>query len=130
MRLNSGFDTMFTIFPLIEYGIFERKGLISHILSNQKGENSAFSLLIGWKLRPFPENNLLYSSRCDQYLYLSISNDNLKSTPYSETYLSVTTSRLWQDRMSVAGNTLHWLEDLIITIIDDELLILVSMFCF
>ena len=44
---------------LIEHGIF---GEGSHILTNQKQENGAFSLLIGRNMRPFPENTVLYKS--------------------------------------------------------------------
>ena len=42
---------------LIEYEIF---GEGSQISTNQKRENSAFSHLVGWNLRPFPENFVLY----------------------------------------------------------------------
>ena len=37
----------------LEYGIF---GEGSQISTNQKRERTVFSLLIGWNLRPFPEN--------------------------------------------------------------------------
>ena len=42
---------------VIEYGI---PGEGSQISTNQKGESTVFSLLIGRNLRPFPENTLLY----------------------------------------------------------------------
>ena len=42
-----------------EYGIF---GEGSHILTNQKRDNCAFSLLIDRNMRPFPENTVLYWS--------------------------------------------------------------------
>ena len=42
----------------IEYGIF---GEGFHILTNQKGESTVFSLVIGRNLRPFPDNTVLYS---------------------------------------------------------------------
>ena len=44
---------------VIEYGIF---GEGSHISTNQKLENGAFSLLIGRNMSPFPENAVLYWS--------------------------------------------------------------------
>ena len=46
------------LFSFIEYGII---GEVSQILTNQKRENSAFSLLIGRNLRPFPNNFVLYT---------------------------------------------------------------------
>ena len=42
----------------IEYGIF---GEVSQISTNQKRENSAFSLLIGQNMRPFSENTVFYT---------------------------------------------------------------------
>ena len=49
------------LIKLIEYGIF---GEGSHIPTNQRRENGAFSLLIGRNMRPFPENTVLYKVRC------------------------------------------------------------------
>ena len=43
---------------VIEYEII---GEGSQISTNQKRENSAFSLLIGRNLRPFPDNFVLYN---------------------------------------------------------------------
>ena len=42
----------------IEHGII---GEGSQILTNQKRENSAFSILIGRNLRPFPDNTVLFT---------------------------------------------------------------------
>ena len=44
---------------VIEYEIIGEGFQIS---TNQKPGNSAFSLLIGWNLRPFPDNFVLYSA--------------------------------------------------------------------
>ena len=43
---------------VIEHGLF---GEGSHISTNKKQENSAFSFLIGCKLGPLPENIVLYN---------------------------------------------------------------------
>ena len=42
---------------VLEYGIFEEGPQIS---TNQKRENTAFSLLIGRNMRPFPKITVLY----------------------------------------------------------------------
>ena len=41
----------------IEYGIF---GEGSQVSTNQKRKCTVLTLLIGWNLRPFPENTVLY----------------------------------------------------------------------
>ena len=47
---------------VIECGIFG-EGSHSHISTNQKLENCAFSLLIGRNMRPFPKKTVLYNYR-------------------------------------------------------------------
>ena len=55
--IDRGKHISFWFFMVIEYGIF---GEGSQISTNQNRENSAFSLLIGRNVKPFPENTVLY----------------------------------------------------------------------
>ena len=44
----------------VKYFSVDFSGIIVSNLANQKRESSVSSLLIGWNLRPFPENTALY----------------------------------------------------------------------